>query len=82
MLRGLAIKARKKILGKKEFDEQWKSLGVVGIFFARILSVPDTRGRDSTRGYFLHIAPNSPHLLKPWRFVAIFMLDTDTDTTA
>ena len=32
------------------------------------------KDRVFTRGYFLHIAPNSPLLLKPWRFVAIFML--------
>ena len=31
--------------------------------------------RVFTRGDFLHIAPNSPHFLKPWRFVAIFMLE-------
>ena len=31
--------------------------------------------RVITRGDILHIAPNSPHLLKPWRFVAIFMLE-------
>ena len=31
--------------------------------------------RVITRGDILHIAPNSPHLPKPWRFVAIFMLE-------
>ena len=31
--------------------------------------------RVITRGDILHISPNSPHLLKPWRFVAIFMLE-------
>ena len=47
--------------------------------FAQPISLQQRRNiqqsRVITHGDFLHIAPNSPHLLKPWRFVAISMLE-------